>query len=291
MCTRSGVPSSHRTVTSVVMDASPAVATPTVSLSRYVVDSDRPWVRDLYSWAPTERVAEIARTHEPLTVTVFPDPVPTPYAVLLEDLSVRRGAFRGIAHTLLHDPSLNRRRYSWPFPYPTAMGFRGTSYGSALIHLALRDDALVLRLDPSDTQVFRLYDREQHEVPLQGFERERSRIAAVYHVRKKPDVPVAFREYVVCNAGALSHWDIARSDTCAELAAEHSLVQQLTAFTIAPERAPENFWQHPLEPNAPMSVQWAATMATAARHYYPIAANLRTLIEALAHCDTRVVTQ
>lgn len=206
-------------------------------------------------------------------------------------LRQRRGPPASIAAALLEDPSLSRYRYAWASAFPTARGFQGVSYGASLIRLVLREEALILRLDPRDSQVFRLYDSAQREVPIELFAREKARVGAVYHVRRHPEVPVSFREYIACNPAMLASWSIATASACAELREERALVTLAQRVTFTPERVPERFWRGTNVTSVTPATAWARAMATAAAHYLPTPENLAALSNAIATCETSVVRE
>lgn len=297
-CTRASPPPRPRADV-VVPPPPPALVTapPTpanalsAALARYAVDDDRPWRRELYSWATPARAAEMVRTGSPLTATPRSGGSPSPFSLLLMRLRQRPGLSSSIAAALLEDPSLSRYRYAWASAFPTARGFQGVSYGASLVRLVLRDEALILRLDPRDSQVFRLYDSAQREVPIERFAREKARVGAVYHVRRHPEVPVSFREYVACNGAMLASWSIATASVCAELAEERSLVLRVHAIGPTPERAPERFWRGADTSSATPGAAWAMTMATAAGHYLPTPSLLQALSASIATCETSVVRE
>lgn len=263
------------------------------ALSRYAVDDDRPWRDTVYSWMRAERAAEVARTRSVLTGTAR-DGAPTPFSTLLFRLERRSGAIGRVARALLDAPTLRRHRYAWAFGWPTARGFQGERYGSALVRFTLRDDALVLRLDPDDERVFRLYDRAQRALPPESLEALLPRVGAVYHVRRAPSAPVPFREYIVCNPDALRSWSVATADVCAELDAERATVSRVLdrVAEVIPVSRVDACWR-PSDGcgGDDLGRLWARAMATAATHYLPTRADLAALLEALRVCDTTTVIE
>lgn len=258
-------PSSRRAAAPHARDASPRRA---VTLDDYAVDDARPWRAVLYSWAPPARAAEAARDGV-LLRTAADDGAATPFSELLGRMERRAGEEGVVARALLRDPALRRYRYAWPSAFATARGFQGRSYGSSLVRVTLRPDALVLRLAPGDARPLRLYDRDHREAAASRFDALRHRVGAVYHVRRAPEVPVSFREYVVVNAAMVASWEVATPAVCDELARERRLVASLVGA----------------DPGA----RWDAAMATAAPHYRPTADNLRALAASIARCDAAVV--
>jgi len=249
----------------------PDVAAPAATLDAYAVDDDRPWRAVLYSWTPPAQAAAMARDGV-LLRTSADEGSPTPFSDLLARMERRAGAERDVARALLRDPALRRYRYAWASAFATARGFQGRSYGSSLVRVALRPDALVLRLDPGDARPLRLFGRDQSEAPAERFEALRHRVAAVYHVRHAPEVPVSFREYVIVRAAMVASWEVATPAVCNELARERAMLSGLLAGDPAP-----------------LGERWAAAMATAAPHYRPTADNLRAVIDAIGRCDTTAV--
>lgn len=256
------------------------------------VDDERPWRAVLYSWTPPDRAAALAQSQTLLVATAQSGNAPSPFSRLLSRLRSRPGELGVAARALLEDPSLNRYRYAWTNAYATALGFIGRSYGTALVRIELAPNALVLRLDPLDPRPIRLIDRDQHEVPLRRFDELRSRIAAVYHVRRSGDVRVPFREYVVCNASAVARWSIGTPPVREEIDRERELVaalfDALTSRAVAPLGPRQRYaeWNTASRsPSPTLAHRWARTMATAAPHYELTIANLRALAAALAQYD------
>ncbi len=235
----------------------------------------------------------MARAASMLTSTTRTGAYLTPFSALLLRTQRAAGETGAIARALIDDPALNRFRYAWASAFPTARGFQGRSYGSSLVRITLRPDALVLRLDPSDARPFRLFDSTQREVALSRFDARRDRVAAVYHVRHAPDVPVPFREYVVCNAEAVASWEIATEETCRELAVERAMVERVLAQDVAPGDdggvSPVDRCWRGSACDGSFTSRWFATMATAAAHYRPTRENLAALRDAIATCDVSAV--
>ncbi len=257
----------------------------------YEVDDDRPWRERLYSWLAPQRAAELAQHGQVLTATPTSGPYLSPFSKWIARARHRSDRVGAIARALQSSPDLSRYRYAWSAPYATAMGFRGQPYGTALVRVDLRSDALVLRLDTADAALFRLFDREQREVPIERWEHVRPRIAAVYHVRRGADVRVPFREYVLCNAAAFARWSLGTQDIRDELTREQQLVDDLiadwgtlSAPSVASHTARE--WRASTRATTRTAfTRWAATMATAAPHYALSARNLRALAQQLALYD------
>ncbi|MFO0562995.1 MAG: hypothetical protein U0269_33550 [Polyangiales bacterium] len=263
-------------------------------LSEHEVDDDYPWRQTVYSWLTPQRAQELAQHRQVLTATTHSGPYVSPFSRILARLQRRRDRVGAIAHALYVEPDLYRYRYGWSSPFATAMGFRGQPYGTALVRVDLRDDALVLRLDTQDPQLFRLFDREQREVPIDRFQQARARIGAVYHVRRGGDVKVAFREYVLCNSAAIAHWSVGTQAIRDEVGSELRLVEEVLAEWGPHATRPssthagiEREWRGGTRsPQRTPFMMWAATMATAAPHYYLETNNLLALLAQLRQFDS-----
>jgi hypothetical protein len=261
----------HRAAPPAPRDAMAPDAPATTTLDDHAVDDRRPWRAVLYSWTPPAQAAMAARDGV-LLRTSADDGAATPFSELLARLGRRAGDDGAVARALLRDPSLRRYRYAWASGFATARGFQGRSYGSSLVRVTLRPDALMLCLDPSDPRPWRIVDRDQREAPVARFEALRHRVAAVYHVRHAPEVPVAFREYVVVQAAMVAAWDIATPAVCDALGRERTMLTGLLAGDVTS-----------------LGARWTAAMATAAPHYRATADNLRAVVDAIGRCDTSVV--
>jgi hypothetical protein len=287
-------PDAHVAQDASVTDASVAVSDASIAapsldslLERHAIDDDAPWRETLYSWLPPDRARQLARDRLVLSATPASGSFASPFSRLLLRLRSRGDDVGAIARALLYDPGLNHYRYAWASGFATALGFRRRSYGTALVSATLRPDALVLRLDPSDRAVFRLFDREQREVEIDRFADVAPRIAAVYHVRRRPETPTPFREYVLCNESALASWSVGTPEITAEISAERALVASVLESVRA--RSPgagvswtEREWRGSTRaPERTLSTRWASTMATAADHYALGAVNLVALLDAL----------
>jgi hypothetical protein len=280
--------------------AAQPLAAPTIEerLEADAIDDDRPWRATLYSWTPAERAAELAQSHSILSATASSGASPSPFSRLLARLRRRTGDVGTIARALLEDPTLNHYRYAWTNGYATAMGFIGRPYGTALVRVELAPNALVLRLDPSDGRPFRLFDRDQREVSIRRFTELRSRVAAVYHVRRWGDVRVPFREYVLCNPETIARWSMGTPVVREEVEREQQLVvavlESIASRRVAPLSTAQRFaeWRSSSRTAAPtIAHRWMRTMATAAPHYELTMANLRALSATLARYDASAVAE
>jgi len=164
--------------------------------------------RVLFSWTTREQ-AEILRRDKHLLLDTELPSGPTPYVELLGKAASGKGPNADFARVLLLHPSLRLRRYAWSRPWPTAVGVADRAYGDQLLRVVLAPSAIVARFDPSRPDVFAFQDLDGRAVSLGEVLSDPSRVAAVLHVRKGADSPVAYREYVLCNEAMVTEWSLA----------------------------------------------------------------------------------
>lgn len=171
--------------------------------------TDQRFVRkDLYSWTTSEQIAKLRQTKTLLVATAKSRGGPSPYSSLLIRLSQGTGGSRDVAKLLSEHPGLTKRRYAWPAPFATSVPLGERSYGHALVHIVLKDKSFVAKLDPLENEVFSFVDLDNSAVATSEAIAHPERIAAVFHVRRKPDGGPRFREYIVCNESMIESWSI-----------------------------------------------------------------------------------
>ncbi|MDP3275771.1 MAG: hypothetical protein Q8Q09_11285 [Deltaproteobacteria bacterium] len=274
------------------------VAPPTLAdaLARYELDSERPWRQVVYSWTPRARAQILAADRVLLVAKASSGNYQSPFSRLLLRLRSRSDLVGTTARTLLSDPAMSRYRYAWASSFPTARGFQGRSYGTALVRVSLRPDALWLVLDPTDARVFWLVDSENRQIPIERFAAVQQRVAGVFHRRGRPEVIHAFREYILCNNAAVASWEVGTATVMADMDAEAVVVDRaIAALAAAPSlRAPsgavtEHAWRFESGESLRLYQRWMRTMATAAPHYAFRHENLLWVADALSKRDRSVV--
>jgi hypothetical protein len=238
--------------------------------------------RRLYSWTTPSQVETLRTTRVLLHADASTGGRPSPYSRLVAALAPRDP----IAKLLRDDPRLRARRYAWPSPFGTVLGRGPQRYGTALVALELRADALVGRLDPRGQPAFAFVDMTGAAVPLDDVLRDPGRIGAIFHVRVESGMPVPFREYVVCNEAMVERWEVGTESIASQVADDIALLEALATGPFADLPEPETRW--PAAPRWAKSVahtsmvtRWHASLAFDNVRYRPTPANLAAAIEAL----------
>ena len=190
--------------------------------------TDQRFVRkELYSWTTPDQIAKLRQTRMLLVATAKTRGGPSPYSSLLIRLSRGTGESRDVARLLSEHPGLSKRRYAWPSPFATSVPLGERSYGHALVHIVLKDNSFVAKLDPLEKDVFSFVDLDNNPVATSEAIAHPERIAAVFHVRRKPDAGPRFREYIVCNESMIEQWSIGTPHERAIVAENVALVDAL----------------------------------------------------------------
>ena len=177
-------------------------------LDKRAVTDERYARRDLYSWTTVDQIKKLRETKTLLVATAKTHGAPSPYSRLLSRLASGNGQTAEIAKLLAQHPGLTKRRYAWPSPFATAVPLGERSYGHALVHIVLKDGALVVKLDPLEKDPFSFVDTNGQSTPIADALEHPERIAAVFHIRRKPEGGPRFREYIVCNEAMIARWSI-----------------------------------------------------------------------------------
>lgn len=256
-------------------------------LAAIAVTSSRFARRDLYSWTTRSQVAEVRQSRR-LLVARANDGPKSPFVWLVDTLAKKHDDDGAIAALLARDPRFERRRYAWTAGFATVLGLLEKRYGDELVHVRLRPDTIVLRLDPARSPAFVAHDLDDHEVPLADVIADPSRIGAVYHVRRGTDVPSPFREYVIVSEGAVLGYGIGTAHVRAEIDAEKRLVRELGTRTEATSRkTPRSSrdrarsFDHELGAGASLAERWDRALAFPIVRYELSAARLDDVVSAL----------
>lgn len=234
-------------------------------LSELAVSDDDFYRPVLYSWTTPANIAALRQSHRVLTATASTGGFVSPFLRALALVASHAGPGRDVAHMLITDPVLLRRRYAWPHPFATVLGIGDRTYGTALIRLELDPRAWIGRFDPTSPQPFLFRDAHGSTIAIGDVLAHPEMIGAIFHVRT--DTAVPFREYVVCNATMLASWSVSTPQIRAKLDAE-------LATIAAVARAPDVSLD-----------RWNATLAFYNARYRPTPTALATLAAALAAYD------
>jgi hypothetical protein len=261
--------------------AQPAVQTLADRLAFLTVTDDDFYRPVLYTWTTRASIAELRTSHQLLVATTQSGGFVSPFNRALLQVSARGNA---IAHELITDPLLSRRRYAWPAPFATVLGLAARAYGNALIRIQLRPEAWIGRFDPEIAEPFSFVDASGATIANADAIAHPERIGAVFHVRT--DAPVAFREYVVCNPTMVASWSVATPEIDRELVAELALVDDVARVEwsldeLASPATPA--WRHATA--AAALARWHAALAFDSEKYRPAPAALAAITAALLAYD------
>jgi len=221
----------------------------------------------LYTWTTPDQISALRASRELLVATTFTGGFVSPYMRALDTLDASTRPGHDLAHALVTEPSLQRRRYAWPAPFATVLGLGARGYGHALIRIELSPDAWIGRFDPAAVQPFRFVDHTGATVAAADVLAHPERIGAIFHVRREPTIKVPFREYVVCNEAMVASWSVATPQIKAEVDDEVDMLHAL-ADRASVDRA-----------------QWRAALAFDNAKYHPDRDALAAIADALAAYD------
>ena len=119
-----------------------------------------------------------------------------------------------------------RKRFAWPNAYATAFGRGGGRYGTVLLRVDLREDALVI-----DFPRRRVLTVDNQEIAFSELEARPERLAAIFWDEGE------FREYVLVNESAIARVSSGTPETLDMFRREREL---LDALADAPQLSPED---------------------------------------------------
>lgn len=246
--------------------------------------------KELYSWTTPDQITKLRETKTLLVATAKTRGAPSPYSRLLTNLANGSGPGREIARLLSEHPGLTKRRYAWPSPFATAVPLGERSYGHALIHIVLKDEAYLAKLDPLDKEPFSFVDANDKSVASSDVLAHPERLAAVFHVRRKPDGGPRFREYIVCNEAMVASWSVGTPHDRDIVTEDATLIAALlqsplvTALGKDAQLDAATAWAR--KSNTPILLDaWRAALAFDSPKYKPSPKNLETIAESLAAYD------
>jgi hypothetical protein len=237
-------------------------------LAALAVTDDHYYRSVLYTWTSPAQVSALRQSHVLLTATTATGGFVSPFLRELALFATDPGSGRDVARLLLTAPSLSRRRYAWPAPFATSLGLGARTYGTSLIRIALRDDAWIGRFDPAVAEPFEFVDSANVVVSTAEVLAHPERLGAIFHIRHERGA--AIREYVICNAAAISSWSVATPEIRAAVDADLAM---LAALSRDQRREPS--WL----------ADWHAALAFDTARYQPTPRALATIAAALGAYD------
>lgn len=184
-------------------------------LAAGAVRHDAPVRKVLYTWTTREQSEELRARQVLLTREAREDGSRARF-----DLAVAEAG--GPVAVLLAEPGRRARRFAWPLPWATVMGWDGEGYGPDLVRVELRAAAIVGRFTPGEP--WRFFDGEGREVAEAEVLAAPERLAAVYHVAPPRGDAPGFREYVLVQEAMIASWSLGTAEIRAELGAGAALL-------------------------------------------------------------------
>lgn len=194
--------------------------------------------RVLYTWTSDAGAARLRKERRLL--------VPTEkeglFVEQVEALAQGVGALSDFARLLATHPSLSARRYAWTRPFATRVPLADRSYGSHLVSVVLKRNAILARFDLDAPVPVELVDLDGEPIPLGHVLRDPSRLAAIYHVGRHPTSGDRFREYVLVNESMIAEWSMG-TDAIAEVVSSDLATVHALQATALPDVAAAPRWQ------------------------------------------------
>jgi hypothetical protein len=241
---------------------------------------------ELYTWTTAEQLRRLRDTKQLLVADPSTGGRASPFNQALMAIERDGSPLARLAAALLERPELRRRRYAWPSPFATTMGLGPRRYGDSLVRIELDPRAWIGRFEPGASEPLSFVDMHGQAVAIEAALAEPERVAAYYHLRGPPEVPIAYREYVVCSEAMIRSWSIATPQVRARVEAEIELLEELRAGALAALPRPAV-----LEPAAPDWVttprsptplaSWHASLAFDNQRYRPSPAKLAAIADTL----------
>lgn len=179
-------------------------------------DATRPSRRELYSWTTDEQVVELRRDRVLFTRSeaagLGPGYAFTSLQALAETSADRVQA--GLAK-ILTGALFSKKRYAWPAPWATRMGWPGEDYGGNLLRVVLKPEAWVV---VADGAALRVFDQNNLHIDNEVAVANPERIGAIFYVRSGADGgpqcgsfgngAEGYREYILGNLAMVEEWSL-----------------------------------------------------------------------------------
>jgi hypothetical protein len=173
--------------------------------------------RVLFSWTTNEQ-AEALRS-VPTLLTRWTSPT---HGASYVDVFLRERARQGVPiASLLREPRFRRARFAWVSAWATVLGWEGETYGTRLLRVTLRPDALTVIVS-SHERAWQLVDFEGNHYETRPLAPLADRIAVVYFthlanagagsfanvVDPQHAPPGAYRDYMLVNERMIEQWEL-----------------------------------------------------------------------------------
>ena len=267
---------------------------------------DRPPPRVLYTWTTRDQIEAIAGDRALLrrsrAVTGEPSRFDRHLAALGDAAppAVRR----------LRGPGCDRRRFAWPNPWATVMGWPDERYGDQLVEVVLRPDAVVA---VADDRLRRWSYVDLAGRALDPAEAELRGVGVVLHLADPADDPAGtiagadpadtiaaadpvaaalpYRELVICDEAAVERWSYGTPAILRRITADVALLRELARAADPAGPAPRlrgdlrpslarALWRGERPPQSLLD-RYLAALAWPTADYRPDPARLRRIAEVM----------
>lgn len=178
------------------------------TLAAAAVYHEAPARKTLYTWTTPEQGAELAARPVLLTRETTDGGERSRFDAALAS---EPGA---VAKSLLQ-PGRRARRFAWPVPWATVMGWDGAGWGGVLVRVELRPEAITAVFRPGEPWQF--FDLRGQPVTEASVLAAPERLAVVYHVAPASAERPGFREHVLVNEQMIESWALGGSGLRAEI--------------------------------------------------------------------------
>jgi hypothetical protein len=200
----------------------------------YVVSSQRPARKVLYSWTTPEQVVELRRDRK-LFIRSEQAGMGRGYAFdVIERLALTwSGSDVGELATRLSTDLFPKIRYAWPSPWATRMGWPGEDYGNQLVRIVLKDSAWTALVMNGTILVF---DLAGALVPTETALQTPERVGAIFFAKDESAggtgcgsggtfgttavAGVSYREFILGNEAMVEEWSIGTDEILQQLSSD-----------------------------------------------------------------------
>jgi len=200
------------------------------------VRHDRPARRVLYTWTTPEQALRLRQGKALLVKGAADGDGMSVYFEKLWASYNQRPWSR-----MLMNPPFYQVRYAWPHAWATRLGGDVKPYGSVLVQIKLKPEAIFAVLGSGPREAF--YDGENRKLSDAEARKQAGKIGAVLHVQAEPEGSVSFREYVVCNEAMVDEWSIDTDEINGKIKVEAEALGLLARHVQG-----RPGWQAPLSP-------------------------------------------
>jgi hypothetical protein len=270
-----------------------------------VIDGASIAQRELYSWTTADQLATLRADHQILNTTESQGLGPGYAATAIQQLAAGTAPGHELA-TILAGDLFAKKRYAWPYPWATRMGWPGETYGDQLIYIRLKAEAWVALIVYGQVSVI---DMNNAPVALADALATPERIGAIYFVKDAAEggasctgngsftplpTGTGYREYILGNEAMVESWSVG---TQAMLDRLNGDIARITTFSERVRPCPDTRDAASFNPQvvcgwsslAPLIYRetldersaYLAALAIPSENYIPAPAQLTSMIDAL----------